>query len=239
MHRFLGFAIFFFSFAAVVAAYLIATLSQGLPFFLPSISETADLPPASSVFTCFMGLGNFLITIAVYIRFKDLDATLVDASARRLNAISLASGVIMSASMHIVTSFQQASSPYIHYPAAVLLFWGSVFYMWFCTFISTHLRRHGLRPELSNCTIYFRYSAAAAQTSFILASGVFSLLWYLKHESSIDSFWWSLNAICEYSMAVCLGFFFISLFPEFRRLRIDVKIAWTPEGLLETSPLLN
>lgn len=231
-HSTLGFAIFFISLSSVLACYMIATRYQGLYPFMPSISETADSPPASCIFTFLMGFSNFFITLSIYIRYKDLQAHLITYAMHVVNVITLVVGSMMCVSMLIVISFQQINAPSVHYPAAVMLFACSVVYMWLHAVLSHHMRITGVRKVLSRGLVVTRFLIASIQVLAILGCAVFSLLWYL-YESHLtarkDMFWWSMNAVCEYVMAACLGVFWVALFPEFRNLQIDVKVEWMPD----------
>jgi hypothetical protein len=90
---FIGFFLVVVTFAS---CYCISTLliDPPLEFFLPTISELGNTPPASSIFSLGFSLASFCFAWTVFARFKDVHHVLPIERYRNVNRVACGCGLI-------------------------------------------------------------------------------------------------------------------------------------------------
>ena len=208
----------------VLACYLISTLvlDPPLPFFLPTISELGDRPPASSIFSFCFAFGAGVFGWVVFARFKDVHQVLVIERYRNLNRVACGVGLLFCLGMLVVCTFQSQNVPVVHYAAALVLFSCATIYVWLMSAISAKLSV--FRPQLTAGLVRSRYVLAALQSAGFLGIIVFAIVWQVYESGTRVLFWWHFVALSEYLTALSLGLYLVSLVPEFRFLNVQVRI---------------
>lgn len=217
---------FFLILLTFVVCYLLNTLwiEPHLPFWLPTISELGDRPPASSIFTLGFSLSTFIFLWVVFARFKDLHHTLPIERYRNINRVACASGLLFCFSLLVVCSFQSSLVPYVHYVAAACLFFFANVYCWLNCVISAKLRVFR-SWSLSVGIVRLRVALALLQSLSFGGVVTFSSLW-AKYESGTDDlYFWNYVALCEYLTALTLGLYLLTFAgAEFRSLDVQFVV---------------
>ncbi len=214
----------------LVSCYLISTLvlDPPLPFFLPTISELGDRPPASSIFSFGFAFAAGVFGWVVFARFKDVHQVLVIERYRNLNRVACGVGLLFCLGMLVVCTFQSQNVPVVHYAAALVLFSCATAYVWLMSAISGKLSV--FRPQLTPGLVRTRYVLATLQSAGFLGIIVFAIVWQAFESGTNVLFWWHFVALSEYLTAFSLGLYLVSLVPEFRYLNVQVTVS-AKEGL--------
>ena len=217
---------------AFASCYCISTLvlSPPLEFFLPTISELGDRPPASCIFSLCFSLASFCFAWLVMVRYKDMQNVL--QQHRRMNTLMLICGMFWCLGMLIVATFQSALVPGVHYAGALALFVGSTIYVWLNIFMSSKL---AIWRETSSHLLRLRFALAVLQTIGFVALIGFAIVWKVR---TVDGslFWWKFVALSEYCVAISFGFSLISFTNDLGKLDISFSAL---EAVLPNSRSLN
>jgi hypothetical protein len=208
----------------VVSCYLISTLvlDPPLPFFLPTISELGNRPPASSIFSFGFAFAAAVFGWVVFARFKDIHQVLVIERYRNLNRVACGVGLLFCLGMLVVCTFQSQNVPVVHYAAALVLFCCATAYVWLMSAISAKLSV--FRPQLTPTLVRIRYLLATMQTVGFVGIIVFAIVWQAVESGTNVLFWWHFVALSEYLTALSLGLYLVSLAPEFRYLNVQASL---------------
>jgi hypothetical protein len=208
--------------ATFLACYLLNTLyiMPHLDWFLPTISELGDRPPASSIFSFGFAIGSFAIGWVVFCRFKDLHHVLPIERYQNANRVACTFGLLFCLALLFVCTFQSNSVPYVHYTAALCLFLFATAYVWIQAVISRRLSVFR-SWSLSVGLMRLRFFLAVVQTLGFLGIIAFAVIWEVLESGSEARFWWNFVALCEYVTALGLGLFLLTLVPEFRYLNVQ------------------
>ncbi len=206
-----------------VACYLVSTLVLDPPlvFFLPTLSELGDRPPASSIFSFGVSFSAFCFGWVLFARFKDVHQVLVIERYRTLNKVACGLGMFMCLALLAVCTFQSQNVPVVHYGAALTLFVCATVYVWLMSVISAKLSI--FRPQLSAGLVRLRFVLAAAQTIAFVGVIVFAIVWQVYESGTNVLFWWHFVALSEYVTVMAMGLYLLSLVPEFRFLNVQVR----------------
>ena len=215
----------FLTAAGVITCYCVATLTEGLYFVLPTISETGDDAPSSCIFSFFLSSAAFLFAWVVFVRYLDVRRARIEGSA---NIVCLGFGFVFALGLLVVSAFQSSKVPVVHYIGATLLFLSSCTYLWIQAFLSVKVAQ--VRGNVSPWVIRSRFGCAVLETLSFLGCICFAVVWYVLEADTGQLYWWSYLAFCEYAMALSLALYFVTFFPEFSNIAVRVEVHGTKEA---------
>ncbi|XP_032893827.1 DNA damage-regulated autophagy modulator protein 1 [Amblyraja radiata] len=217
--------------AGFIITFIIAVERRDVDPFIPFISDTGTTPPESCVFGLMINISSFLGAITIYIRYKILQ-TINKANPlvkSRLNCVAFLSGLLACLGMCIVANFQETALRAVHDIGALLAFGMGTVYLIFQAVISFKML------PLCNDRWAFGFRVFIAAVSVVVfvpmiacyfVSGESKLKWdpmdrgYGNHVTS---------ALCEWIVAFCFNFFFLTYIKEFQKFTLRIKTELHPD----------
>lgn len=207
----------------ILVCYLLATMVEGLPFFLPSLSELGSLPPGSCIYSFAMASCAFLFAWMFYVRFKDVHQTVPVERFRTLNRVAFLFAAGFCLGLLLVSTFQARHIPVVHYVGSALVFFCASVYFFLMAGISVKVAL--FRLSLTRATLRARFVLAAFHALFFVLAVVFVLVWvFVDKASPTDRFWWSLGAVFEWAAALTNGLYLLTFYSEMRLLGISLGV---------------
>jgi len=207
--------IFVFALAVItlITCYLTSTMEGHEPFFLPSISETGDQPPESSIFSFGMTNTSFLIGIVCCIKYMQvqfqLDNFLEDASVsyfKKLNFVGLLFGFFSAIFLGLVACFQSQNVPTVHNTVSVGFFLCCIIHVCIMTRLF-YVTKTSWKPfRVALCVV--------AIVAFTLGIALLVCRKFYRGR------YFSYAAVCEYSFVVCICVFWGLYHKDFRTIKL-------------------
>lgn len=217
--------------AGFIITFIIAVERRDVVPFIPFISDTGTTPPESCVFGLLINISSFLGAFTIYIRYKILQ-TLNEANPlvkSRLNCVAFLCGLLACLGMCIVANFQETALRVAHDIGALLAFGMGTVYLILQAVISFKMLplcndrwAFGFRVFIAVLSVLVFFPMIACY----FVSGESKLKWdpmdkgYGNHVTS---------ALCEWIVAFCFNFFFLTYIKEFQKFTLRIKTELHPD----------
>lgn len=224
-----------------LACYIIAWTTGHIDPLLPLISMCGAEWPESSVFSLFMNVSAMMSGILCYFRFRQVQYFQTRCSnisvIWKLNVAGLFFGLLSSLGLLIVANFQESKTPwpqvyFAHVSGALITFSGGIV----CAAIQAALT-HAMHPEVVEMShFWMRFLVALVGVFFYIAAITTGALAHIERtipnatEFAAGGFKWdpesdsySLDlafAACEWCVGLAFVSYFVTLYPDFKRLKL-------------------
>ncbi|KAK4883222.1 hypothetical protein RN001_006541 [Aquatica leii] len=176
--------------------YFIAVFYKHVYPVLPYISETGANPPESCIFGQMLNIGAFLLSLNMYVRYRQVDFAIKSNNVRisqKWNEISVVIGYLICLGITVVGNFQQNTVLYIHLIGALVTFGGTAIMFILQTRISFALRSfYEKHPTygVGEYIVYFRLILTICYIIFFIALCIFSFV-SVEEFTGINYNWWT------------------------------------------------
>ncbi|KAL2102632.1 hypothetical protein ACEWY4_001800 [Coilia grayii] len=214
-----------FSSSTFIINYIVAVVPGHINVIFPYISDSGTTPPESCIFGLMTCLTAMAGVATIYARYKFIERLSERRALVRpqVNQIALGVGLVSCFGMCIVATFQETVQRYVHDFGAVLHFVTAVVYLIMQTCISYQTQPYGTSKTMCCTQAIITFVAFLALVPTIVCALLVKstqLHWtgdekeYGVHLAS---------AVCEWTVAFTLVFYFFTYIQEFKVFTLTVK----------------
>jgi hypothetical protein len=241
-------------FCTIGTTYTISTWVEGhQPYWLPTISETGNSPPESCIFSLGVTLGSFALAATIVLKFnehkmllrstignyastKKVPLTTVHTSLEedfyirfsKTNKWAARLGITATTFLGAVAAFQDKLVPLVHYSATGIFFTFIMVYMVLHTIQTNRLRSVNLGKTTKRLLV-LRVLILLGCFGFYIGCLALCMIWWITGAYGF----WSFAAVCEYSMAILLGCYFVTFYPDFKRFEVACIVVTPQEAVIQ------
>ncbi|XP_067000461.2 DNA damage-regulated autophagy modulator protein 2 [Anabrus simplex] len=216
-----------------LATYVVAVLLKHVEADFPYISDTGTYSPESCVFGQLMNFGTMLLTLVIYVRFRQVNeyysSYSLSSQVLKLNRLGVWFGLVSCLGLSFVANFQETNVLTVHLAGAFLCFGFGTVYFWIQAVCSYHM--HPLANSIS--VAHLRLALAMICTVFFILLSITGVISHIQYKGTNPRKWypedggWELHVVStasEWVVAIAFCIYILSFSQEFRSISIETKV---------------